>query len=245
MRLVVLFVIAIIYQVILSNEFGQVFDFDEQAGDSSGNVDLPSTLHIRKKLNISDEDMTKLKDKIKLLVGFSCYKSVQKYLHSHKALLREIAEKPKAEKILKKLIAQLFNTCVTNMTPDQQMSMVTAEAKLNMDNFEFEEFDEVDIHSYIDRQDWDITEEDLESLNDYHQIENYAKKLQSTHKNGENSDKEKIEDISNKYSTYVLGLTTSHLLLLFIASLMLLAGYLLIQTKIGRANNENAKHKGD
>lgn len=139
-----------------------------------------------------------MQEQMNFFSNFACFLSVQRHLMKHESDFRLIGTNLNAQTILKKIVAKLFTICKTSMTPEQQMEMITAKTREDIEKIKFEEFDAVSIQDFTNDPEPKITEDESIVIAAYEKIEEEVSKMKEKF-NKEPEEKVKKSERSDTY----------------------------------------------
>ena len=170
------------------------------------------------------EAIENLQKQMDFFGDFACFLSVQRHLMGYEDEFKRIGGNVNAQTVLKKVVANLFSICKANMTPEQQMSMITAKSKEDIEKIKFDQFDEVDMQSYLNDPEPQITETEKLNIDAYEKIEAEVSKMKEKYiKEQKEQGKEFVDPDTPKKEMSVMGFNLDKVnSLIFVLPIMLI-----------------------
>ena len=164
----------------------QTIDTDFEIEDEDNNVNIAETKRHSQNLDPTGS-VDDLKDQMQFFNNFACLLLVKEYLALHEKDYAEISDENKASKILQKSISIFFKTCKHHMTPDVEMVLMTGKAPKDFQMINLDELSEYRVPELPTSLDLQLTEEDMQYIKAYEQVEREVKNMQEDFE--ENEDK--------------------------------------------------------
>lgn len=139
------------------------------------------------------EMMDNLQKQMDFFSDFACFLSVQRHLVTLDNEFKSLSSNPNSQTILKKMIASFFTVCKSTMTPEQQMSMITAKSKDDIDKIRIEQLDDIKIENFVNEPNPELTEAENSTLEAYEKIEEEVNKMKEKYASEQKEQKVKTE----------------------------------------------------